>query len=46
MPDATAMPAMKHPGLQLPALQMSPLPQLVPSAALLHTDVLVAGAQL
>jgi hypothetical protein len=37
---------MKHPEPQVPPLQTSPVPQLVPSAALLHTDVLVAGTQL
>jgi hypothetical protein len=37
---------MKQPAAQLPALQTSPEPQLVPLAALVHIVVLVAGSQL
>jgi hypothetical protein len=35
---------MKQPEPQLPPLQMSPVPQLVPSATPVHTEVLVAGS--
>jgi len=37
---------MPQPALQLPALQTSPVPQLVPFVALLHADVLTPGWQL
>jgi hypothetical protein len=36
---------MSHPAVQVPALQNPIAPQLVPSAALLHAVVLVAGWQ-
>jgi hypothetical protein len=40
------VPPTKHPAAQAPALQMSPVPQLVPAATLVHAVVLVPGWQL
>jgi hypothetical protein len=37
-------PSMKHPGMQLPAVQISPTPQVAPLAALLQPTMLVPGS--
>jgi hypothetical protein len=42
----TTAPPTKQPEPQLPPLHTSPVPQLVPSTARLHTDVLIVGTQL
>ncbi len=46
VPLAYAIPAMKQPETQLALLQISPPPQVVPSASVVHDDVLVPGKQL